>query len=96
MSILWQNVIPGADTDFAKLSNLGLSYYGESYDYLSIMHYESNEGSRNGKNTIEAKVKLPLLSLDSLFTKYNSIAPNELTKTIVQIVSGHSFHSCDG
>ncbi|CAI4228955.1 unnamed protein product [Auanema sp. JU1783] len=57
VSIVWQNVIQGADTDFAKLSNFGLSYYGEGYDYLSIMHYESNEGSKNGKNTIEAKDK---------------------------------------
>ncbi|CAD6188636.1 unnamed protein product [Caenorhabditis auriculariae] len=57
VTIMWQNVIPGANTDFDKLSNLGLSYYGENYDYLSIMHYESNEGSKNGKNTIEAKNK---------------------------------------
>lgn len=49
----------GANTDFDKLSNLGLSYYGEHYDYTSIMHYEANEGSRNGKNTIEAKVHHP-------------------------------------
>uniref|UniRef100_A0A1I7V522 Metalloendopeptidase n=1 Tax=Caenorhabditis tropicalis TaxID=1561998 RepID=A0A1I7V522_9PELO len=55
VSILYQNVIQGANTDFDKLSNLGLSYYGEHYDYTSIMHYEANEGSRNGKNTIEAK-----------------------------------------
>ncbi|CAB3402251.1 unnamed protein product [Caenorhabditis bovis] len=56
VKILYQNVIPGANTDFDKLSNLGLSYYNENYDYMSIMHYESNEGSRNGKNTIEAKI----------------------------------------
>lgn len=50
-------IFTGANTDFDKLSNLGLSYYGEHYDYSSIMHYEANEGSRNGKNTIEAKVR---------------------------------------
>ncbi|CAI5446638.1 unnamed protein product [Caenorhabditis angaria] len=54
VQIIYKNVIPGANTDFDKLSNLGLSYYGEKYDYMSIMHYESNEGSRNGQNTIEA------------------------------------------
>ncbi|CAJ0581159.1 unnamed protein product, partial [Mesorhabditis spiculigera] len=55
VKIVWQNIIPGANGDFDKLTNLGLSYYNEGYDYTSIMHYESNEGSKNGKNTIEAK-----------------------------------------
>ncbi|VDK63135.1 unnamed protein product [Cylicostephanus goldi] len=45
----------GANSDFDKLTQLDLSYYGEGYDYLSIMHYESDEGSKNGRNTIEAK-----------------------------------------
>uniref|UniRef100_A0A915AHS4 Metalloendopeptidase n=1 Tax=Parascaris univalens TaxID=6257 RepID=A0A915AHS4_PARUN len=53
--ILWENIIAGATTDFDKLSSDGLSYYGEGYDYFSIMHYEATEGSRNGRNTIEAK-----------------------------------------
>ncbi|KAK6021336.1 astacin [Ostertagia ostertagi] len=44
-----------SDSIFDKLSTLDLTYYGETYDYLSIMHYEKNEGSRNGENTIEAK-----------------------------------------
>uniref|UniRef100_A0A1I7XT58 Metalloendopeptidase n=1 Tax=Heterorhabditis bacteriophora TaxID=37862 RepID=A0A1I7XT58_HETBA len=74
--IVWQNVIPGANGDFDKLSNLGLSYYGEAYDYLSIMHYESNEGSRNGKSTIEAK--------DARFTpimgKSTDFSPSDLKR----------------
>uniref|UniRef100_A0A915Q593 Metalloendopeptidase n=1 Tax=Setaria digitata TaxID=48799 RepID=A0A915Q593_9BILA len=57
VNILWQNIIPGASTDFEKLTSLRLSHYGESYDYFSIMHYESTEGSRNGENTIEAKIQ---------------------------------------
>uniref|UniRef100_A0A0M3J6D7 Metalloendopeptidase n=1 Tax=Anisakis simplex TaxID=6269 RepID=A0A0M3J6D7_ANISI len=57
VKIMWQNVIPGAESDFDKLPTEGLSYYGEEYDYFSIMHYESNEGSRNGLNTIEANVE---------------------------------------
>ncbi|WKY03027.1 hypothetical protein Q1695_016373 [Nippostrongylus brasiliensis] len=55
VTILYQNVIPGANSDFDKLTTLDLTYYGETYDYFSIMHYEKNEGSKNGKNTIEAK-----------------------------------------
>lgn len=38
----------GANTDFDKLTGLGLSYYGEQYDYFSLMHYESNEGGEYG------------------------------------------------
>lgn len=45
----------GASSDFVKLNVQGLSYYGEGYDYFSVMHYESSEGSANGYNTIEAK-----------------------------------------
>ncbi|CAJ0596829.1 unnamed protein product [Cylicocyclus nassatus] len=55
VDILYQNIILGANSDFDKLTQLDLSYYGEGYDYLSIMHYESDEGSKNGRNTIEAK-----------------------------------------
>lgn len=50
-----RHVSSGANADFDKISSQGLSNYGEGYDYFSIMHYESTEGSRNGKNTIESK-----------------------------------------
>ncbi|VDN02044.1 unnamed protein product [Thelazia callipaeda] len=56
VNILWQNVVPGAHADFEKLNSARLSYYGETYDYFSIMHYDSTEGSRNGQNTLEAKI----------------------------------------
>uniref|UniRef100_A0A914YHL2 Metalloendopeptidase n=1 Tax=Panagrolaimus superbus TaxID=310955 RepID=A0A914YHL2_9BILA len=56
VKIVYENIITGANSDFDKLSSVGLSNYGEVYDYFSIMHYESTEGSRNGKNTIEAKL----------------------------------------
>ncbi|KAJ1365625.1 Zinc metalloproteinase nas-1 [Parelaphostrongylus tenuis] len=55
VKIFYQNIIPGARMDFDKLSMLDLSYYGEDYDYLSIMHYERDEGSKNGRDTIEPK-----------------------------------------
>ncbi|KAE9549800.1 hypothetical protein FO519_006981, partial [Halicephalobus sp. NKZ332] len=56
VKIVWENIINGANSDFDKLSSVGLSNYGETYDYFSIMHYENTEGSRNGKSTIEAKI----------------------------------------
>uniref|UniRef100_A0A0N4ZU27 Metalloendopeptidase n=1 Tax=Parastrongyloides trichosuri TaxID=131310 RepID=A0A0N4ZU27_PARTI len=54
--VIWRNIIDGANTDFEKLNSLGLSNYGETYDYFSIMHYESTEGSRNGQNTLESLI----------------------------------------
>ncbi|KIH59106.1 astacin [Ancylostoma duodenale] len=65
----------GANSDFDKLSQLDLSYYGESYDYLSIMHYESNEGSKNGRNTIEAKTKVRygMIGANSDFDKLSQL-----------------------
>jgi astacin len=71
VKIVWDNVIEGANADFDKLSSVGLSDYGESYDYFSIMHYESTEGSRNGKNTIEAKMSsyTPLMGKSTDFTR---------------------------
>uniref|UniRef100_A0AC35U0N8 Metalloendopeptidase n=1 Tax=Rhabditophanes sp. KR3021 TaxID=114890 RepID=A0AC35U0N8_9BILA len=69
--ISYQNIIKGANADFDKLNSLGLSNYGESYDYFSIMHYEATEGSSNGKNTIEAHVAsfTPLMGKALDFTK---------------------------
>ena len=53
--ITWVYRITVSQLILTHLSNPPL---GEKYDYLSIMHYESNEGSKNGHNTIEAKVSL--------------------------------------
>uniref|UniRef100_A0A1I8ENX9 Metalloendopeptidase n=1 Tax=Wuchereria bancrofti TaxID=6293 RepID=A0A1I8ENX9_WUCBA len=62
--------LASANTDFEKLTSVKLSYYGERYDYFSIMHYESTEGSRNGKNTVEAKIQeiTPLMGKSSDFS----------------------------
>lgn len=85
VTIVWENIIDGiwtgflhfvndfvqgANADFDKLSAVGLSNYGETYDYFSIMHYESTEGSKNGWNTIEAKVNdyTPLMGKSTDFT----------------------------
>lgn len=64
-------MIEGANADFDKLSAVGLSNYGEKYDYFSIMHYEATEGSRNGKPTIEATVDeyTPLMGKSNDFTR---------------------------
>lgn len=40
---------------FGKVNLFESDYYGEPYDYFSIMHYDSKSFSKNGRNTIEAK-----------------------------------------
>ncbi|KAI6235998.1 Metalloendopeptidase [Aphelenchoides besseyi] len=71
VKIIWKNVIDGANADFDKISSVGLSNYGEPYDYFSIMHYESTEGSKNGQNTIESKTVgyTPLMGKSTDFTR---------------------------
>jgi hypothetical protein len=41
VKIIWKNVIDGANSDFDKISSVGLSNYGEPYDFFSVMHYEA-------------------------------------------------------
>lgn len=52
------------------MTSVKLSYYGEGYDYFSIMHYESVEGSRNGENKIEARIQVvtPLMDKSADFS----------------------------
>lgn len=39
---------------FNKIDLAYTDYLGESYDYFSVMHYDSRAFSKNGLNTIEA------------------------------------------
>ncbi|KAI6176395.1 Metalloendopeptidase [Aphelenchoides bicaudatus] len=82
VEIKWKNVIDGANADFDKISSVGLSNYGESYDYFSIMHYEATEGSKNGKNTIESKTPgfTPLMGKSTDFTRADLTRINKAYK----------------
>uniref|UniRef100_A0A183F0U3 Astacin domain-containing protein n=1 Tax=Gongylonema pulchrum TaxID=637853 RepID=A0A183F0U3_9BILA len=43
---------------------------------LSIMHYESTEGSRNGRNTIEAKIQ----AFTKLMGKGNDFSMSDINR----------------
>ncbi|VDM38708.1 unnamed protein product [Toxocara canis] len=52
--VRWDNILPGMQSQFDKISGALQDLQGENYDYRSIMHYDSTAFSRNGQNTMEA------------------------------------------
>uniref|UniRef100_A0A914WLM3 Metalloendopeptidase n=1 Tax=Plectus sambesii TaxID=2011161 RepID=A0A914WLM3_9BILA len=51
--INWGNILPGMQGQFDKISASFQDLLGETYDYHSVMHYDSTAFSKNGQNTIE-------------------------------------------
>uniref|UniRef100_A0A2H1WVD0 Metalloendopeptidase n=1 Tax=Spodoptera frugiperda TaxID=7108 RepID=A0A2H1WVD0_SPOFR len=52
VTILWENIKPGHEHNFAKYSNDTVTDFGVPYDYDSVMHYTEKAFSANGNNTI--------------------------------------------
>ncbi|CAP31996.1 Protein CBR-NAS-7 [Caenorhabditis briggsae] len=57
IDIIWQNIDRGALDQFGKVDLSKTSYYGQPYDYKSILHYDSLAFSKNGFPTMLPKVK---------------------------------------
>ncbi|CAI2350367.1 unnamed protein product [Caenorhabditis sp. 36 PRJEB53466] len=55
ITILWHNIDREAYDQFGKVDLAESSYYGQLYDYYSIMHYDSLAFSKNGFETMVAK-----------------------------------------
>ncbi|CAD6197157.1 unnamed protein product [Caenorhabditis auriculariae] len=55
INILWHNIDKDAYDQFGKVDLAESSYYGQVYDYYSIMHYDSLAFSKNGFETMVAK-----------------------------------------
>uniref|UniRef100_A0A0N4ZNR4 Metalloendopeptidase n=1 Tax=Parastrongyloides trichosuri TaxID=131310 RepID=A0A0N4ZNR4_PARTI len=56
IDIIWQNIDRGALDQFGKVDLSKTSYYGQGYDYKSILHYDSLAFSKNGLPTMLPKV----------------------------------------
>uniref|UniRef100_A0A914ZH31 Metalloendopeptidase n=1 Tax=Panagrolaimus superbus TaxID=310955 RepID=A0A914ZH31_9BILA len=55
IQIMWHNIDRDAYDQFGKVDLTESSYYGQPYDYQSIMHYDSMAFSKNGFETLIAK-----------------------------------------
>ncbi|KAI6188682.1 Peptidase M12A and Metridin ShK toxin domain containing protein [Aphelenchoides besseyi] len=66
IDIIWQNIDRGALDQFGKVDLSKTSYYGQPYDYRSILHYDSLAFSKNGFPTM-----LPKKSRDVDLAKIN-------------------------
>lgn len=52
-----QNIETGRENNFEKAKPSETNFFGVGYDYGSVLHYSSVAFSKNGKNTIEPKMK---------------------------------------
>uniref|UniRef100_A0A0N4UF60 Metalloendopeptidase n=1 Tax=Dracunculus medinensis TaxID=318479 RepID=A0A0N4UF60_DRAME len=54
ISIIWENIMEGAEDQFEKYGTNVVDLLGEDYDYSSIMHYGPYAFTGNGRRTIVA------------------------------------------
>ncbi|KAK0398528.1 hypothetical protein QR680_002634 [Steinernema hermaphroditum] len=92
ISILWNNIDKDAYDQFGRVDLTESSYYGQVYDYYSIMHYDSLAFSKNGFETLVAKrpemtavigsaIDFSPVDLIKINKLYNCPAPNTVDVT---------------
>ncbi|CAH2100031.1 unnamed protein product [Euphydryas editha] len=52
VQIVWENIKPGVEYNFAKYTVDTVTDFGVPYDYGSVMHYPATAFSKNGNKTI--------------------------------------------
>ncbi|KAF2896026.1 hypothetical protein ILUMI_10149 [Ignelater luminosus] len=55
VTIVWENIAPGEEYNFAMYDEGETTNFGEKYDYDSLMHYSAYAFSVNGSKTIVTK-----------------------------------------
>jgi hypothetical protein len=100
VTIDYDNIVAGADSEFEKLSDTLVDSHGVGYDYNSIMHYDANLYSRNGNPTIIAlDPEIPigkareLSELDIEQTKRLYDCPSTYNSNIIWLHASWYMHS---
>nr|QNH72427.1 toxin candidate TRINITY_DN38610_c0_g1_i1 [Pachycerianthus maua] len=57
VSVQWENIIPGQEDQFDKLSIADIDDLDLQYDYKSLMHYGKTSFTVNGKQTVSSVLK---------------------------------------
>lgn len=52
ITIMWDNIYPGSEYNWEKFDSDVATSFNVSYDYYSVMHYDSYAGSINGEPVI--------------------------------------------
>lgn len=52
VTVYWQNIMRGMENNFERYTQSQIETFNEPYDYGSIMHYQNDAFSTNGKPTI--------------------------------------------
>ncbi|XP_049888053.1 seminal metalloprotease 1-like [Pectinophora gossypiella] len=52
VKVLWKNIRPGYEHNFAKYTSEAVTNFGVPYDFSSVLHYPATAFSSNGKPTI--------------------------------------------
>uniref|UniRef100_A0A914V418 Metalloendopeptidase n=1 Tax=Plectus sambesii TaxID=2011161 RepID=A0A914V418_9BILA len=62
IKIVWDNIDKDAYDQFGRVDLTKTSYYGQDYDYKSILHYDSLAFSKNGYPTLVPRDETPVNS----------------------------------
>ncbi|GJQ78102.1 hypothetical protein Trydic_g2440 [Trypoxylus dichotomus] len=78
VTILWENITPGRESNFEKSENGTTTPFGIEYDYGSVMHYSKYAFSKNKKPTIEPKHPDVKIGQRDGFSKGDLVKLNEM------------------
>ncbi|CAJ0580994.1 unnamed protein product, partial [Mesorhabditis spiculigera] len=101
IDIIWQNIDRAALDQFGKVDLSKTSYYGQSYDYKSILHYDSLAFSKNGFPTMLPKHKAATIGNAKDFSEvdlakinrmYNCAPKKEMFAPFASARSSPLFH----